>query len=91
MVVRERLLMKKIKKREEKKRELNKKNKSQPEPEEATGKFGFPCFANFQLQRVFVSAEDNGFEVEAAVEEPTTSAQANKKRKPKQQVENSES
>lgn len=82
--------MKKIKKREEKKRELNKKNKSQPEPEETAGKFGFPCFANVHLQRVFISAEDNGFEVEAAVDEPTTSAQGNKKRKQKQQVENSE-
>lgn len=39
MVVRERLLMKKIKKREEKKRELSKKNKPQSEADNSAGKF----------------------------------------------------
>lgn len=39
MVVRERLLMKKIKKREEKKRELSKKNKPKAELDTTNGKW----------------------------------------------------
>lgn len=49
MVVRERLLMKKIKKREEKKRELSKKNKPQPEADNTVGKFWLATIPHFAL------------------------------------------